>query len=38
MKKTLLAHDKDTATIDELAIILKQTGGWENALPDSSKE
>ena len=38
MKKTLLASDKDTATTDELAITLKHTQGWENALTDSSKE
>jgi len=38
MKKTLLASDKDAATTDELAVILKHTEGWENALTDSSKE
>jgi len=38
MKKTLLASDKDAATTDELAIILKHADGWENALTDSSKE
>jgi hypothetical protein len=38
MKKTQLASDKDAATTDELAITLKYTEGWENALTDSSKE